>query len=180
MKLIKNIVFTATIVLMFFYSSKALRFYEPYSTPNASIKWYDYLSIEARVAMKFPGIYEEKKQTTANGTIISAKCIRDDDQFMFSANVHVIPFPDPLATIKLMMDNNIRNKGATLVKESDFIYKSFNGKEAVFKDMSGTYYYRGLIINNIIYQMQVYTSKEDIMTDVLSFFNSFDYKGPKK
>lgn len=165
---------------MFFYSSKAFRFYEPCSGLEATVKWYDYLSIEAKVAMKFPGLYEEKKQTTPNSTIISVKCICDDDQFMFSANVHVIPFPDPVATIKLMMDNNIRNKGATLVKESDFSYKTFNGKSAVFKDMNGTYFYRGIIINNIIYQMLVYTPKEDIMTDVIAYFNSFDYKGPKK
>ena len=167
-------------VLMFLYSSKAFRFYEPYTCPDASFKWYDYLSIEAKAAMKFPAVYEEKKQTTSNGTIISVKCIRDDDQFMFSANVHAIPFPDPVATIKLIMDNNIRKYGATLLKESDFSYKSFNGKEAVFKDMTGTYFYRGLIINNIVYQLMVFTGKEDIMTDVIAYFNSFDYKGPKK
>ena len=178
--MIKNIVFTATMVLMFFYSSKAFRFYEPDASQGATIKWYDYLSIDARVALKFPGLYEEKKQLTANGTLISVKCITDDDQYMFSANVHVIPFPDPLATIKLMMDNNIRNKGATLVKETDYIYKTYTGKEAVFKDMSGTYFYRGLIINNIIYQMLVFTGKEDIMTTVLAYFNSFEYKGQKK
>ena len=180
MKLIKNFVLTAAMVLTFIFSSKAFRFYETHRSAEVTVKWYDYLSIDARIAIKFPGVYEEKKQETANGTLISVKCIRDDDQFMFSANVHVIPFPDPFATIKLIMDNNIRNKGATLVKETDYFYKSYKGKSAVFKDMSGTYFYHGLIINNIIYQMLVYTSKEDIMDDVLSFFNSFDYKGAKK
>lgn len=180
MKLIKNTIFTAVIVLIGFYSSNALHFYEQPAKIAAISKWVDYISAEAKVAMKFPIAFEEKNQTSANGTIISVKCIRNDDQFMFSANVHAIPFPDPMVTIKLMMDNNIRNKGATLVKESDFIYKTFRGKESVFKDMNGTYYYRGIIMNNIIYQMLVYTAKEDIMADVIAFFNSFEYKGPKK
>jgi hypothetical protein len=175
-----NIAITATMMLLFVSGSMAFRFYEPNTTTEATIKWYEYLSIDARVSMKFPGLYEEKKQLTANGTLISVKCISDDDQYMFSANVHAIPFPDPDATIKLIMDNNIRKYGATLVKESDFIYKTYKGKSSVFKDMSGTYFYRGLIINNIIYQMLVYTGKSDIMENVLSYFNSFDYKGPKK
>ena len=180
MKLIKNILFTAAFVLVCFYSSDAFRFYE-YPNPTEPISnWFDYVSVDAKVAIKFPATFEEKKQTSVNGTIFSVKCIRDDDQFMFSANVHAIPFPDAMATIKLIMDNNIRNKGATLVKESNFIYKTFSGKESVFKDMSGVYYYRGIIINNIIYQMMVYTAKEDIMTDVIAFFNSFDYRGLKK
>jgi hypothetical protein len=180
MKLIKNIVFTSAIVLLGYYSSSAFRFYEqPVPTTTIS-KWFDYISVDAKAAIKFPAAFEEKKQTSTNGTIFSAKCIRDDDQFMFSANVHAIPFPDAMATIKMIMDNNIRKYGATLVKESNFIYKSYNGKESVFKDMSGVYYYRGVIINNIVYQMLVYTAKEDIMTDVIAFFNSFDYKGPKK
>lgn len=180
MKLIKNTILTAAIVLMGVYTSSAFRFYEQPTTTDVSSKWLDYISADAKVAIKFPVAFEEKKQTSTNGTIFSVKCIRDDDQFMFSANVHAIPFPDPMVTIKMIMDNNIRKYGATLVKENTFVYKSFSGKEAVFKDMSGIYYYRGLIINNIVYQMLVFTSKEDIMTDVIAFFNSFDYKGPKK
>lgn len=180
MKQIKNIVLTVVVLLLFLSGSKAFRFYEPLTITNASDKWYEYLSIEAKVAMKFPEVYEEKKQTNPNGTIISVKCIRNNDQFMFSANVYAIPFPDPMATIKLIMDNNIRKYGATLEKESEFVYNSYSGKEAVFKDMSGTYYYRGIIINNIIYQLLVYSSKTDIKTDVTSYFSSFDYRGQKK
>jgi hypothetical protein len=180
MKFTKHIIFTVVLLLLIALNTQAFRFYEHQNTLASISKWEEYISTDAKVAIKFPAAFEEKKQTSTNGTIFSAKCIRDDDQFMFSANVHAIPFPDAVATIKLIMDNNIRNKGATLVKESNFIYKTFSGKESVFKDMSGVYYYRGIIINNIIYQMMVYTAKEDIMTDVIAFFNSFDYKGPKK
>ena len=180
MKLIKNTILTTAILLLGVYSSHAFRFYDHPVKTEALSKWLDYISVDAKVAVKFPSAFEEKKQTSTNGTIFSVKCIRNDDQFMFSANVHAIPFPDPMVTIKMIMENNIRKYGATLVKENEFDYKSFKGKEAVFKDMSGVYYYRGLIINNIVYQMLVYTSKEDIMTDVIAFFNAFDYRGPKK
>jgi hypothetical protein len=180
MKLIKHILLSVVLMLMMVLNTQAFRFYEHSNTTSSISKWVDYISVDAKAAIKFPATFEEKKQTSTNGTIFSAKCIRDDDQFMFSANVHAIPFPDAMATIKMIMDNNIRKYGATLVKESTFSYKTFSGKESVFKDMSGVYYYRGIIINNIIYQMLVYTAKEDIMTDVIAFFNSFDYKGPKK
>ena len=167
-------------VLLFFCSSKAFRFYEPQTAPNANLKWYDYLSIEGRAGIKFPEVYEEKKQTTSNGTFIIVKCIRNDDQFTFSANINPIPFPDPLASIELIMENKIRKYGATLVSDTDFVYKTYTGKESVFKDMSGTYYYRGIIINNIVYQMLIFSSKADIISDVELFFNSFDFKGQRK
>ena len=144
------------------------------------LKWYSYLSIEGRAAIMFPDLYEEKKQTSTNGTIISVKCIRVDDIFMFSANVHPIPFPDPYATAKMVMDNNVRKYNATLISETDFIYKTYKGKESVFKDMDGYYYYRSLVIDNIIYQMMVFTTKDNIKDDINVFFNSFEFRGLKK
>jgi hypothetical protein len=152
----------------------------PFRLLPVPMKWYSYLSIEGRAALMFPSVYEEKKQSSSNGTIISVKCIRNDDIFMFSANVHAIPFPDPFVTAKLVMDNNIRKHNATLVTESEFLYKTWKGKEAVFKDMDGYYYYRSLVIDNIVYQMMVFTAKDNIREDVNTFFKSFEFRGQNK
>jgi hypothetical protein len=146
---------------------------------EVKISWYNYLSKEAKVSLKFPEVYEEKKQQGSNGKIISVQALRKDDIFDFWATISVIPFPNPESTAKIILENNLRKHASTVIRQNTYAYKNYTGYEAVYRDMDGTNYYRCLIIENIIYQMRVSTAKDNIQSDITTFFESFEYKGEK-
>jgi hypothetical protein len=136
--------------------------------------WVPFTSKDAKVSVKFPANFQENKQQTSNGTVISARTIRNDDIFYFSATISIIPLPNPDYTARLVLENNIRKHNATIIKQNDFAYKKYKGREAVYKDIDGTYYYRSIAIGSIVYQMMVFTIKKDIKADINTFFSSFE------
>ena len=139
-------------------------------------KWYNFLSIDAKVSMDFPNVYKQTTTPYDNGKIISVKCYRGKDQFILISNISVVWLPEPYYTSTVALENMAKRLDAHIIKMYDYKYDKLRGREGVFRDREGMYYYRSVVSVNILYEILVFTPNDNIKDDIQRFFDSFMLK----